>query len=265
MLHCALTQVWPAARPRVCAVSFLNTVPLVWGMLHGPQAGVFDLSFSVPSECADRVARGDADLGILPVAEIERLGLPYLPDVGIACTGPVRSILLITKVPPEQIRTLAADSSSRTSVMLAKVVLALKYNCRPEVRTLPPRMENMLEECDAALIIGDPALRIEPNSLPYLSLDLGEEWTGMTGLPMVFALWSGPEQFMAEEYRRAFVESCRFGLDHLNDIVRLDAPERGFPEALVRTYLTRHIQFELSPDHLRGLRLFWKHSAELQP
>jgi predicted solute-binding protein len=125
-------------------------------------------------------------------------------------------------------------------------------------------MEDMLEECDAALIIGDPALRIEPNSLPYLSLDLGEEWTGMTGLPMVFALWSGPEQFMAEEYRRAFSESCRFGLDHLNDIVRLDAPERGFPEALVRTYLTRHIQFDLGSDHLRGLRMFWKHSAELQ-
>src|SRR5215217_7874687 len=101
MLHCALTQVSPPVPPRVCAVSFLNTVPLVWGMLHGPQAGVFDLSFSVPSECADRVARGDADLGILPVAEIQRLALPYLSDVGIACTGAVRSILLITKVPPE--------------------------------------------------------------------------------------------------------------------------------------------------------------------
>ena len=131
-------------------------------MLHGPQVGIFDLSFSVPSECADRVARGDADLGILPVAEIQRLRLPYLTDVGIACTGTVRSILLITKVPPDQIRTLAADSSSRTSVMLARVVLALKYGSRPEIRTLPPRMEDMLEDCDAALIIGDPALQIKP-------------------------------------------------------------------------------------------------------
>src|SRR5687767_8455141 len=108
MLHCALTQVLPPARPRACAVSFLNTVPLVWGMLHGPQVDVFDLSFSVPSECADRVARGDADLGILPVAEIHRLGLPYLRDVGIACTGAVRSILLVSRTAPENIRTLAA-------------------------------------------------------------------------------------------------------------------------------------------------------------
>jgi predicted solute-binding protein len=233
-------------------------------MLHGPQAGIFDLSFSVPSECADRVARGDADLGILPVAEIQRLGLPYLSDVGIACTGAVRSILLITKVPPHQIRTLAADSSSRTSVMLARIVLAVKYGCRPEIRTLPPQMNDMLAECDAALIIGDPALRIEPNSLPNCALDLGEEWTNMTQLPMVFALWSGPESFMTDEYRRAFAGSCRFGLDHTDDIVRIDSTSRGFSEELVRTYLTRHIEFELGPQHLRGLDLFWKYAAELQ-
>ena len=233
-------------------------------MLHGPQAGIFDLSFSVPSECADRVARGDADLGILPVAEIQRLGLPYLSDVGIACTGAVRSILLITKVVPDQIRTLAADSSSRTSVMLARVILALKYGARPGIRTLPPSMTNMLEDCDAALIIGDPALQIEPNSLPYQVLDLGKEWTDMTGLPMVFALWSGPAQFLTDESREAFSASCRYGLDHINDIVRTDAPERGFSPDLVRTYLTQHIQFPLGEDHLRGLQLFWKHSQDLR-
>ena len=97
MLHCALGLVLPSSRPRVCAVSFLNTVPLVWGMLHGEERDIFDLSFSVPSECADRVAAGQADLGILPVAEIQRLSLPCFREVGIACRGPVRSILLISK------------------------------------------------------------------------------------------------------------------------------------------------------------------------
>lgn len=232
-------------------------------MLYGRQAGAFDLTFSVPSECADRVARGDADLGILPVAEVQRLTLPYMTEVGIACTGAVRSILLISKTPFEQIRTLAADSSSRTSVMLARVILARKYGCRPEIRTLAPTLDRMLQDCDAALIIGDPALRIEPNSLPYAWRDLGVEWFELTGLPMVFALWSGPQQFMAEEYRKIFVDSCRFGLDHLEDIVRSNSRERDFPEDVVRTYLTRHVEFELGPEHLRGLELFLRCVREL--
>ena len=139
MLHCALIPVLPPARPRVCAVSFLNTVPLVWGMMHGPERDLFDLSFSVPSECADRVADGSADIGIIPVAEIQRLQLPYLREVGIACRGPVRTILLISKTRPEEIRTLAADSSSRTSVMLTRIVLKRKYGCVPQVRIQAPR------------------------------------------------------------------------------------------------------------------------------
>ena len=162
MLHCALSPVSSPARPRVCAVSFLNTVPLVWGMLRGPQKDIFDVTFSVPSECADRVATGRSDLGIVPVAEIQRFGWPYLPDVGIACRGPVRSILLISKVRPDQIRSLAVDSSSRTSVMLARVVLARKYGCRPSLQTLPPDLSSMLDKADAALIIGVPHCESNP-------------------------------------------------------------------------------------------------------
>jgi chorismate dehydratase len=232
-------------------------------MLHGPQQDVFDLEFAVPSACADHVARGDADLGILPVAEIQRLGLSWFPETGIACSGAVRSILLITKRPPDRIRTLAADSSSRTSVMLSRVVLAEKYGCRPHVVTQAPDLETMLESADAALIIGDPALRIEPNSLPHAVYDLGAEWMDLTGLPMVFALWSGPSRFMQDEYRQAFAESCRFGLEHMEDIIRISAAERAYPEALVRTYLTRHIQFELGTAHLAGVERFWKLCSRL--
>src|SRR5688572_30479547 len=119
MLHCVLNPPQPplslSSAPRVCAVSFLNTVPLVWGMLHGEQKGAFDLSFSVPSVCADRLASGEVDIGIVPCAELPRLGMEIIPDVGIACRGAVRSILLISKVDPRRIATLASDSSSRTS------------------------------------------------------------------------------------------------------------------------------------------------------
>jgi predicted solute-binding protein len=232
-------------------------------MLHGPQQDVFEVEFAVPSECADRVARGDADLGILPVAEIQRLGLPCFPETGIACTGAVRSILLITKVAPERIGRLAVDSSSRTSVMLTRVVLAEKYGCRPEVVTQAPDMETMLDSADAALIIGDPALRIEPNSLPYAALDLGAEWMDLTGLPMVFAMWSGRSRFMQDTYRQAFAASCRFGLQHMDDIVRTSARDRGYPEALVRAYLTQHIEFELGTAHMAGVQRFHDLCARL--
>ena len=263
MLHCALNPVSPPPRPRVCAVSFLNTVPLVWGMLHGPEREMFDLSFSVPSECADRVANGDADIGIIPVAEIRRLQLPYLSDVGIACRGPVRSILLISKTRPENIRTLAADLSSRTSVMLTRVILKRKYGCTPEIITVAPDLSGMLEQADAALIIGDPALRIEPTALPYQVLDLGKEWTEMTGQAMIFALWSGPAEFMTNRHRAAFAESCRFGLEHLEEIVTANVDERQMSGPMIRQYLTRHIVFELNSSDLRGLDLFWAYAEDL--
>jgi chorismate dehydratase len=264
MLHCALSLVLPSSRPRVCAVSFLNTVPLVWGMLHGNERGIFDLSFSVPSECADRVASGQADLGILPVAEIQRLGLPYFREVGIACRGPVRSILLISKTKPQEIRTLAADSSSRTSVMLARVLLERKYGSRPAIRTMGPDVAKMLDAADAALIIGDPALRIEPNSLPYEVLDLGNEWTELTNSTMVFALWSGPQRFLTESNRQVFSDSCRFGLRHLEDIVATTSASMGLPQDLVQSYLTDNLILELTDDDLRGLDLFLSYVAALR-
>ena len=232
-------------------------------MTNGPQRNAFDLTFEVPSLCADLVASGDADLGIVPVAEIQRLGLPYLPDVGIACRGPVRSILLISKTRPEKIRTLAADSSSRTSVMLTRVVLECKYGCRPDIVTLAPDLQSMLQHCDAALIIGDPALKLDPEALPYQVLDLGEEWTQMTGLPMVFALWAGPQQFITAENRDLFRGSCAYGLAGLEEIVATAAPERALPAELVRRYLTHHIAFELGPKDLDGLACFWTYARQL--
>src|SRR5690242_9592708 len=164
-------------KPRVCAVSFLNTVPLVWGMLHGEQRDLFDLSFAIPSECANRLADGRADIGIVPAVELNRQRLYILRGTGIACRGPVRSILLISKAPFSQIRSLATDSSSRTSVMLARIILSKKYGAEPELLSHPPDLSSMLQTCDAALIIGDPALLLDPAALPYRVLDLGDEWT----------------------------------------------------------------------------------------
>jgi chorismate dehydratase len=249
----------------VCAVSYLNTVPLVWGLLHDPaQRDIFDLRFAVPSACADQLAAGEADIGIVPVIEMARQKLDYFRGCGIASHGPVRSILLISKVPFRDIRTLATDSGSRTSVMLSRIILAEKFGCEPRLISHAPDLAAMLGLADAALLIGDAALRVDPQTLPLETLDLGEQWTNLTGLPMVFAVWAGRKEHVREPYGEALLASCRYGLSHVEDIVREESLERGFPESLIRQYLTRHIRFEFSDPHYAAIDTYLKRAAALE-
>ncbi len=243
---------------RVSAVSYLNTWPLVWGFLHGPGHGLFDFRFDLPADCARALGAGEVSIGLVPCAELDGLGLDYLPELGIACEGPVRSILLISKCDFRQIRTLAVDSASRTSVALSRILLAEKYDCRPQFRAMKPVLGEMLSECDAALIIGDPALEIDPAVLPYQTLDLGTEWVEWSGLPMVFAVWAGKSSVLTPEVARAFAESRAWGRGHTEEIVARAVAERGFEAGLAREYLTKHIVYELGPRHREGLELFRK-------
>jgi len=246
----------------VCAVSYLNTVPLVWGMLNGPQKGLFDLDFRIPAGCADQVATGAADIGIVPSFELTRQDLEVIPGVGIACHGPVRSILLISSRPAAEIRTLAVDHSSRTSVQLARVILDRRYGIEPATAALPPDLDLMLRAADAALIIGDPALRIEPKYLPYRVYDLGAEWMEMTGLPMVFAVWAGRRGVVTPQVAEAFRASFQHGREHMDEIVAAESARRGFAPGLVREYLTQRIVHELGPRDEEGLALFLRYARE---
>jgi chorismate dehydratase len=247
----------------VSAVSYLNTWPLVWGFLHGPQRGLFNFRFDLPVQCAEALGAGKADIGLLPCAELDRLGLDFLPQLGIACNGPVRSILLVSRTPFEEIRTLAVDSSSRTSVALARIILAERYGCRPVIRSLAPWIDEMLVEHDAALIIGDPALHLDPKALSYRTLDLGAEWVEWTGLPMVFAVWAGRPEFLTPDVAQAFLASYEWGREHIDEMVEHAAAERGFSKDLARAYLTSHIVYRLSERHLEGLALFRKFVGSL--
>jgi chorismate dehydratase len=247
---------------RLCSVDYLNSAPLVWGLLHGPQRNLFDLTFRLPSELADLVAAGQIDLGNIPVIEALRQNLEMVPGVGVASRGAVRSILLVSKRPLDQIRTLAADSSSRTSVALTRIILAKRYGVEPEFRPAAPDLAAMLDRCDAALIIGDPALRLNRASLPFLVADLGEEWTGMTSLPMVFAVWAGHKRHVTPEVSEALAASCRFGREHLEEIAKSDGPARGIPQDLARDYLTNHIVNELGPREYEGLQLYLRYARE---
>jgi chorismate dehydratase len=234
-------------RLRVCAVSFLNTCPLVWGLQYGPQKDRFDLSFEIPSVCADRLAAGEADIGLVPVIEARRQGLESLRGLGIACNGPVRSILLVSHVPAPEIRTVAVDSSSRTSVALVEVVLRERFGATPEA---------MLDSADAALVIGDPALRFHPDELPYHVYDLGQEWKWLTGLPMVFAVWAGQPGVIAHDVAAVLRCSYESGRERMEEIISRESLARGFAEELVREYLTHYIQYELNGNFEAGMARF---------
>jgi len=264
--NCYTRRLTPSNAPRlrVCAVSYVNTSPLVWGMLHGLQRGLFDLEFRLPAECADALASGTADIGIVPSFELTRQDLAVLPGAGIACRGPVRSILLISSCPAAEIRTLAADSSSRTSVQLARVILERKYGACPAVTSHPPNLEAMMAAADAALVIGDPALRIDPAGVPFHVYDLGAEWTELTGRPMVFAVWAGRKDVVTPDVVQVFCDSCRYGRDRIDEIVQAESAARGFPPDLVHDYLTRHIVHELGEREYAGLELFLSYTEKKQ-
>lgn len=244
------------AKPRICAVSYLNTAPLVWGLLHGPQKGAAELSFAVPSECARRVIHGEADLGIVPVIEMDRHGLEPVSRLCIACQGEVRSILLFARRPWAEVETLAADIGSRTSVELARIVLRERFGASPRVQAMPPQLESMLSAADAALLIGDAALSVDPQRTGLPCLDLGQAWLELTGLPMVFAVWAGRPGAAAGGLEAVLEGSFSYGQAAMDAIIESEAGSRGFSRDLVARYFERNVTFRLGDAERAGLEAF---------
>ena len=235
----------------------MNTTPLVWGLLHGPQQGALDLRFETPAACADLLRAGEVDIGLVPVIELERQALKMLPGLGIASWGEVGSILVISKVPAREIKTLAVDSSSRTSVVLARILLAERFGSHPQLAEAPPDPAEMLRNADACLVIGDAALRVDRDArADWFVYDLGAEWSLWTGMPMVYAAWSARAGF---EWGPGFAilrQSWEFGRERLEEIARAECGIRGISFERARDYLTRNIHFELSDDYMEGLALY---------
>ncbi len=254
------------SKPRVSAVSYLNTAPLVWGFLHGPQKDLLDLRFDLPSECAELLRAGQVDIGIPPAIELAtQPDLVVVPGCSISCQGSVGSVLLVSRRPIEQVESLAADTSSRTSVALAQVILARKYHRHVRMRPYPPRLPEMLEIADAALLIGDPALQLrQGGGLEGCRMyDLGEEWATLTRLPMVFAAWAVRRPVADPGLAAIFQASAQYGLDRIDEIVAAEAPRRGISPPLARHYLSRQIRFGWGELEMRGLSLFLEYAAEL--
>jgi chorismate dehydratase len=253
------------SKPRVCAVGYLNTLPLVWGFLHGQHKNLLDISFRLPSECADLLRSGQADIGLPPSIELaHQPDLVIIPGCSISCRGPVGSILLISHKPIEELESLAVDTSSRTSVVLAQVILARKYHRSVTIRPYPPRVDEMLDIADAALVIGDPALRFEkPADNRLWVYDLGTEWYDMTRLPMVFALWAVRRPVADPSLITMFQASAQYGAAHIDEIVAAEAPARGIPLERARDYLANKIRCDWGEPEVRGLALFLEYAAQM--
>lgn len=260
------------SRLRISAISFLNTAPLMWDFEHGDTAAQlrehFSISYTVPALCAEQLKAGEADIGIIPAATYTTIpDLVILPDVAIAAKNTVRSILLVSKVPVDKIRSVATDDSSRTSAALVEIFLRKFVGITPGFSRQKAVLEEMLQWHDAGLLIGDPALLARTEGLHVY--DLAEQWRNWTGRPFVFAFWAvrraalanaGPDLNLGQVFR----ESRDHGLHHIPDIVSSWAPRLGLPAALVREYLTTNIDYTLDEENLQGLQLFYRYAAELQ-
>jgi chorismate dehydratase len=255
---------------RISAISYLNTAPLMWDFEHGTAEGEFDISYTLPSSCARALEAGTADVGIIPAAAYTHIsGLNVLPDVAIASTRPVRSILLVSKVPLERVRSVALDTSSMTSVALTKILFEKWLGGGKTYAPMPPDINLMLATHDAALLIGDPALQIDRSR--YVTLDLAEEWIHHTGKPFVFAFWAIRRQALLEtaasqDVAAIFQKSRDHGLEpsSLDEISRKWAPRLNLTEQEVRSYLTENIYYHLDSACLEGLRLFYRYAAEIE-
>ena len=248
-------------QPRVSVVKYLNTVPLIWGMLKGEQRGKFDLDFTTPALCAGAVRSGQADVGIIPSIEYQRMDdAEIVGGVSIASKDRVKSVLLLSKAPIEKIRTVALDNSSRTSVALLDILLRRFYGRAVDSIPLAPDPDEMLKRADAALVIGDPALAYDGQVAEVY--DLAAEWKKFTGLPFVFALWAGRAGAKLAGIRQDFEDSRDFGLTRIDEIAEEFAPKYGLEPHQVKVYLTENIDYTLDEENLEGLRLFYKLAVE---
>jgi len=249
------------ARLRLSIVQYLNTMPLIWGMLHGEQQGKFDLEFTTPAKCADAVHERRADIGIIPSIEYQRLDhVQILSGMSIAAKQEVKSVLLLSKMPISKVQSVATDNSSRTSAALLRVLMRKFYSRWITVTPLAPRPEIMLKRADAALVIGDAALTFAGEVAEVY--DLAAEWRRFTGLPFVFALWVGYDDLNLGRHHADFAGSLKYGLAHVDDIAAEYAPRLGMTTQAVKVYLTENINYSLDEENRQGLRLFYKLAQE---
>ncbi len=246
---------------RLGAVSYLNVRPLVEGLSDDPTVS---LRFDVPSVCAQLLANGDIDLGMVPsITYVDRTDDRIVPGVCIGSDGPVASVALYTRKPIRDVRTIALDTSSRTSAALTRILCARAWHIAPAFTPHAPDMASMLGTADAALLIGDPALFLDHRALGCEKIDLGEAWTAMTGLPFVWAFWSGRSDAVDRTVVRRLQQARERGLaasDAIADAYCAGDPAR---QPVARDYLRNNMRYDLDDRAVRGLEMYFREASAL--
>jgi predicted solute-binding protein len=260
---------------RLGAVSYLNVRPLVYGLERygeeptGPglktrPSFALSLRFDVPSVCAELLDRGDIDLGMVPsIAHLDRPGDRIVPGVCIGSEGPVASVALFTRRPMRDVHSIALDTSSRTSAALTRILCARRFDIAPTFVAHSPDLDAMLATADAALLIGDLALFADPGAAGAEKIDLGAEWTTMTGLPFVWAFWAGRPETADDAVDRILQDAAREGMAHTDEIADAYCASDPARRSIARRYLRENLRFELDDRAMQGLRLYYREATAL--
>jgi chorismate dehydratase len=256
-------------RPRVGHIQFLNCVPLYWGLARTGALLDLDLTKDTPEKLSDRLVDGSLDIGPITCVEYLRHAdeLVVLPDIAVGSDGPVMSCVIVSKLPLSELdgRRVALGSTSRTSVRLAQLLLEEREGVRPEYFSCPPDLDAMLAQADAAVLIGDPALRATLEQAPSRELavhDLGEMWKDWTGLPFVFAVWAARREFVERRpeavaaVHRAFLESRDLSIASAAQVAEQAARWEAFDAAVLEKYFSEALDFSLGERQLAGIAEF---------
>ncbi len=251
--------------PRVAASTYLNSLPLCYSFLSGSQRNQCDFVGDVaPARCADLLAAGEVDAALIPTIEVQRIpDLVLVPHIAVAAQEEVRSVLLVSRRPLAQARSIVLDQSSRTAAALTQILFRKFFRQEVSFENAPASLEQMLEVADAALLIGDPALKRAHSPGNLRVYDLARLWKNYTGYPFAFAVWA---------IRRAAIEACasvdfltarQEGLANLAVMAAERACELELSVPYLLAYLTESIGYELTPEHLHGLNLFYRMALEI--
>ncbi|GGR09137.1 menaquinone biosynthetic enzyme MqnA/MqnD family protein [Streptomyces cinereoruber] len=256
------------SRPRVGHIQFLNCLPLYWGLARTGTLLDLELTKDTPEKLSERLVRGDLDIGPVTLVEFLRNAddLVALPDIAVGCDGPVMSCVIVSQRPLEELdgARVALGSTSRTSVRLAQLLLSERYGVSPDYYTCPPDLGVMMQEAEAAVLIGDAALRASLHDAPRLGLqvhDLGLMWKEWTGLPFVFAVWAARKDYLAREpetvheVHQAFLASRDLSLEEVAKVAEQAARWEAFDAELLERYF-RTLDFRFGPEQLAGAREF---------
>jgi chorismate dehydratase len=247
---------------RIGAVGYLNARPLTWALDGDP--GWWAIRYDLPSVCSALLHAGQVDLGLVPSIDyLQNPDYRFVPGVGIGSRGPIASVALYTRVPVERVRSIALDTSSRTSVTLIRVLCRHRFGISPEFIAHGPRLTDMVAAADAGLLIGDPAFEADHVALGLTKVDLGEEWTAMTGLPFIYAAWTGRAGAVAGDDVEALQRAQAIGVQSVDAIAAEYAAGDARRAARAATYLRDNVKYGLGPDEARGLQLFLNYAADL--